>query len=308
MDAVLKAANSALMEGNRDEVLRLLNGCEPSAAVLWLQAHSVEDEKQCRSLLQRVFNTDDPVYSPLAREIIERERYYEEQLSQPPDYQFWKQPTWKARFQRLKEQKVWLLGLSVVTVFTILLVVGLAYRANQASIIQATQAAQVTGTVIAAEAVPTLAPLSTPSVTPLPINQRIKINYHAGDFSLIRIEYPTHRPVTMVNGSGQNELATPAVGAIFAAVEFEFTCRLAICDAPPQARVDLRLADGNVVSYQNSSPPVLVEAPEVARIAENQMTSGWLVFEVPAKAVPDALLIVTGDQSDAPEYVLKWPN
>ena len=69
----LEKARWALLEGDRDHVLRLLTTQPPLPEVLWLRAHAVADPTERLALLQRVATSGHGVYAPLAGEIVERE-------------------------------------------------------------------------------------------------------------------------------------------------------------------------------------------------------------------------------------------
>ncbi|MCX7976565.1 MAG: hypothetical protein N2646_05785, partial [Bellilinea sp.] len=236
------------------------------------------------------------IYSHLAQQIVQRERAYEQQLDQPPDYQFWKKAGWKAKWSGFWQQRAWSLGILAVVFISALVLVAVAFQ-NNSQRSSATPAAVVQQT-----------PRPTPSVTALPVNKRPRISYTAGEFSIIRIENPTHRMVLSNANSDPNTAAVPAVGAVYLAVQYEFLCRAALCENPPEAEIALKLEDGSVVSYTSSYRPVLAEFPGVARIAKNQTVTGWLVFEIPNQAAPAALLFPNDAGYDAPPLELPWPR
>jgi hypothetical protein len=296
MDESIRMAHMALMDGDRDAVLRLIEREPGTLDILWLRAQSVLDATLRLTLLEQLAEADDPLYSPLARQIVRREREFALQLAEPPDYQFWKKAGWKDKWLGFWHQKAWSLGILTVLLRSALLVVS--------QIVQINAQQNSTSPAVAAQ----LTPRPTPSVTALPINNRPHISYAAGDFSIIRIENPTRRSVLSGNAADPNSLAEPAVGAVYLAIQYEFLCRAVICENPPEAQIGLLLQDGNVVSYTSSYRPVLAEFPGSARIAKNQTISGWLVFEIPKQAAPAALLFPNEVSYDAPPLELPWPR
>lgn len=295
MEESIYKAHIAMMDGDREKVLDLIKQESPSPEVLWLRAQSVIDPLLRLTLLNEVVNSDDPVYTPLARQILSRENEYKNQLDQPPDYQFWKKPGMKGKLSSFRRQKAWSLGLLAITLISGLILFSL-YLQNKGSLsIPSTTVSQQT-------------PRPTPSITPLPVNNRPRISYLQGDFSIIRVENPTYRKVLFDNYSEGDESAVPALGAVFIAVQYEFLCRIAICEKPPEVPISLKLADGKVVTYMSSSQPVLADYPGTNRIAMNQVVSGWLVFEIPNRADPVALLFPDETSYDAPPLELPMPH
>ncbi len=303
-DPVLEA-NQALLEGDREKVLRCLRETSNSPEVMWLRAHAVETDQERIALLEQVVLTGHPAYAPLAQAILERERQFEAELQQPPDYQFWKQPTWRERLARLRQQRMWIIGIVLSLLMTAALFASMAERDRQeaqAAALSLTQAAQAA----ALQPSPQITPVFTPTVTALPEALRPQVSYPAGQLWFVRWELPTGRPVSM--GGYDQALATPAVGAKFLAVQYKFICRQALCEAPPEAEVSLRLADGQEIRYRSLDHPVLAGEPAARRVAQDQEVYGWLVFEVPDRSVPIALLLRTGENEDDPVLELPWPN
>jgi len=294
MEDTIQLAHLALMEGDRDEVLRLIENEPVTPESLWLRAQSVLDEKQRLSLVSQLAAENDSLFAPLAAQIYQREKAFEERLSATPDYQFWKQPGWNEKISSLKKQKAWIWA--IISVFTILALILLTLLINPdgtSSNLSSSIASPV--------------PMYTPSVTALPVNLRERIQYPAGDFSIVRIELPTTRPVSYSNSSNL-DVAVPAIGAHLLAIQYEFLCRAAICNQPPEAQISLKLTNGSVISYVSYNQPVLTEYSSSARVAQNQTASGWLVFEIPIEAHPAALLFDLGSSSDEPLLELTWPR
>lgn len=286
MRANVKKSNEAMLEGDRDAVLgHLSHESSPDLEVLWLRAHAQEKDEDRLELLRELRDSDSSIYQRLASEILEREEDFERQLNEPPDYQFWKQPTWEARMQKLRQYRVWLFGallLLGMIGFAVALTISQQNQAQQASIIiQATHAAVAY------------------------TNQRVA-EYPAGSLEIIRVEAPTLRPVTFGETvDNQFVVATPAAGARFVAAQVRFTCKLSLCNEPPEALVILQLVNGQKVSYESSPQPFFTDSPDLPRISTGRIAEFWLVFEVPNTSAPDALLIYFSEQ-EQPQLV-DWP-
>lgn len=289
MEDYLVKANQALMEGDRDGALKFIEGCPPSVDVLWIRAQCVTNERERISLLEEIFNSEHPDYACLAGGILERERDFSTQLSQPPEYQFWKKPTWMERLQQLKKQRGWIIGIIGMLLMSVLVVGGLSISGKQAQLLSL----QATQTMQAVLALPTATLRLTPSVTPIP--EMGPVIYPGGQFSIIRFERGTNRMVISAGSYGQQQAAVPAAGAEFWAFEYKFICRKAVCDNPPEVeKVTLQLAGGG---ERDSTQFVLADFPAAARVAEGIQTTGWLVFEVPQNASPEKFrLVVDRDQ------------
>lgn len=283
----LVKANQALLSGDRDGVLRFLRNEPETPEVIWLRAHSVLADDERQSLLLQLVEGDS-IYSKLAREYMDREREFEEKLSEPPDYQFWKQPTWAKRIEKMRAYRLW--GIGGVVLIVMIIIGAFINQSLQTQyqeeykIVQATQtAAAIYGQTIA--------------------------NYTAGQLSVIKVEDPTTRGVT--RGDTQDDQfvpSNPAVGSRFVAVQLNFSCNIALCESPPEAIVNLLLANGNVVSYASSSRPFLIEQPinSLPRISQGRSAQIWFVFEVSNVTSPLALQIISEGQ-EAPTYIA-WPS
>jgi len=286
MKNILEKANQALLEGDRDGVLHLLRDEPETPEVIWLRANSVLSNEERLNLLNQL-TEGESIYSRLAREYLEREKKLEQQLQEPPDYQFWKQPTWAKRLEKMRAYRIW--GFGAVMLIIMIVFGSLLNRSVQDQyqqeylIVQATQtAAAVYGQTIA--------------------------KYASGTLSALKTEDPTTQRVTF--GQTQDDqfiLATPAAGARFVAVQLNFFCDIALCASPPEATINLLLANGQIVSYNSSSKPFLIEQPidSLPRISQGQFAPIWFVFEVPKTSSPLALQIISEEQ-EVPQYI-SWP-
>jgi hypothetical protein len=285
----IKKANEVLLEGDRDAVLRHLQGDSSyDHEVIWLRAHAAANDEERLSLLRSLSQRSPSTYQELAYQIIEREDRFEAQLNEPPDYKFWKLPTWQERKQRLKQYGVWVAGglfLLVMIVFAIATTINQERQKQQVASEQ-TEMAQMTQTAVA---------YTTQKVA----------NYPEGSLIIRSLDFPTNRPVTFGEQDNNQYLpATPAIGSRFGAVQVRFTCNQAICSSPPEAQISLLLTNGQEVRY-SSRMPFLTDQQPIERISNRESVDIWLVFEVPIGASPDALLVYASGQ-EAPLYV-DWP-
>ena len=305
MDELIRRANLALLEGNRDEVLRLLKDQPSTPEVLWLRAHAFVDDAERLQLLQNVAHSGQRPYASLAQAILGREDDFETRLAEPAPYQFWKREGFQNRMAKVREDPVKYILPGVFILLAIIALVvwgitaGIKQKSEQALVLSQTQ------TAIALSLITPVSPTPTPSLPPLPQSDRQQAAYEAGLLTLYRIEYPTTRPVTYSSYSLDN-LAVPAAGSQFVAVEFQFTCRLEVCTTPPEAEVALELKDGQVIAYQSGSRPMLVEQPVMPQTSSGKLVTGWFVFEVPANSAPQAIIIYTRDENN-PELEIPWP-
>jgi len=116
----VKKANEAMLEGDRDAVLRhLQDDSSYDHEVTWLRAHAAVSDEERLSLLRSLSQRSSSVYQELAYKIVEREERFEAQLNEPPDYQFWKLSTWQERKQRLKQYGAWVAGALVLVVMIV---------------------------------------------------------------------------------------------------------------------------------------------------------------------------------------------
>jgi hypothetical protein len=283
----LREAHQALLEGDREAVLRMLEGRDDSPEALWLLAHASRTEAERKKWLQLVAATRHSTFSPLAKAILEREGDFEEQLSKPPDYQFWKQSTWEMRYKQIKGQWVWLI-ITAVFIFLIFMLINqfVNPRANIATEAVVRGQTQTVEAAIHTHSEPT--PKDT--IADLPLEYQQISSYSSGSLTLRRIETPVERPVVF-NSGYDRQRATPAVGAYFAAFELEFICKLPICSNPPEADILLLLRGGERIEYSDYDRPRLEEDIPMARISSGQSTQSWFIFEIPTHKIPEALIV-----------------
>lgn len=283
----LTKANQALLEGDRDEVLHLLRSESETTEVLWLRAHAAATDEERHELLSRLPEVGDGAYSKLAAAILDREKRFSDELLEPADYQFWKQPTWAKRFEKMRAFRVWFFGAALLLVMV--LIGSFLNKSNEAKYQQEVLAVQATQTASAEFS-------------------QSAAQYSSGKMTIVRVEDPTIRGVTF--GETQNDqfiLSTPATGARFVAVQVSFSCDVALCPTPPEAAVNLVLANNQILSYESSARPFLIEQPfnSLPRISLGNFTQIWFVFEVPNSATPKALQIISKEE-EVPQYIA-WP-
>ena len=202
MKEILEKANQALLEGDRDGVLRLLQNERDTADVIWLRANSVLSDGERMSLLSQLTNGNSP-YANLARDFLSREQKFEWQLSEPPDYQFWKQRTWAKRLEKMLAYKMWVVG-GIVLIFLGIfgLIVNGRYEQGYQQQVIAVQSTQTAQAFIAGN--------------PIAV-------YPEGSISIISVEDPTTRPVSYGQMQDDKYIAgEPPKGARFVAVQINF--------------------------------------------------------------------------------------
>lgn len=287
MKEKLTKANQALLEGDRDEVLRLLRSVSETTEALWLRAHAATTDEERHELLSRLVDVGDRPYSKLAAEILDREKRFSDQLLEPADYQFWKQPTWAKRFEKMRVFQIWFFGAALLLVM--FLIGSFLNKSNETRYQQEFLAVQATQTASAGFSQPVA-------------------KYSSGKMTIVKVEDPTPRGVTF--GDTQNDQFVsnaPAAGARFVAVQVNFSCEVALCPTPPEATVNLVLTNDQILSYESSARPFLIEQPinSLSRISLGKFIQIWFVFEVPNSATPRMLQVVSKEQ-EAPQYIA-WP-
>lgn len=307
MNHRLQKAYQLLSEGDREAILQLLNQFHSSDdEVVWLRANAVKDDEERIQLLSQLAHSQSP-YADNAADSVLREHQYKTEIEKPPEYQFWKQPTFKGKMERLKNKNLWFIWVGLVLViitaivsFMLLIDDGGQEIPDPALLLlaQQTQFAAVTPS-----------PQLTPSITPLPPGNRPRGTFEPGQLSIIRVENPTNRPVVFGTLSSFETaiLAEPARGSHFMAIELEFVCNLAICNAPPEAEIRLQLNNGNQIAYFGANKPILVEYPTISRIAQKEVVTFWAVFEVPNTAAAQSIVLFTGYGTDVPALELSLP-
>jgi hypothetical protein len=288
----LKKANQSLLEGDRDGVLELLRNEPETPDAVWLRAHSVLSDDERIQLLSQLANGDSP-YSSLARQFLEREKKFEKELSEPPDYQFWKQPTWGKKIEKMKSYRLWVVGGVLLLVLGIVgSVANSKYDAKFDTQVATAQAEQTARAALAGKSF---------------------AQYAEGIVSIIDIEDPVdtiNRPVTFGEQLDENfKPAEPAKGARFVAVLISFQCTMAICSSPPEAELGLRLADGTSTPLVNySSHPFFIDEPpssEKDRLSNGRSTKIWFVFEVPRITSPQSLIVLSPNVEKP--LIVVWP-
>ncbi|HEX2994013.1 MAG TPA: hypothetical protein VHP14_04285, partial [Anaerolineales bacterium] len=169
MKSTIKEAHQAMLEGNRDEVLRLLQGAPSRDEVVWLRAQALVSEDERNEILDDLIEKQDGRISTLASKILEREKDYAQKLNEPPDYQFWKQPTWKGRLNKMRSYGIWLFGGFLLFILTVL---GISLNVK-----------------VQTEQADTIATIKTTQTAAAFYNQTIA-TYPAGTLQIIQIEYP----------------------------------------------------------------------------------------------------------------------
>ncbi len=264
MHPTLIRANIALFTGDYAEVRRLLQdyraegggAAEYASMALWLDAHAQSDqEERLRRLESLVVSVpvEDP-YAALAQTVLELER---EELPPPRPI-----------------VRRWQVVAAVIILFGVLiaLYLGSLRSANETVAEVPTEAAPApTATLLPDRSRPLTADLYT-------------VRYEGGILQVTAVEDDSQR---ILDSAGR--VLTPVPGARFVAVELAFECRLAICQAPPEAELALGLGDQSEIAprtdvrVQNES--------ELSAVALGVTTRGWLVFEAPAIVPIDGLLV-----------------
>lgn len=290
MKSNLEKANQALLDGDRDGVLRLLRNEAETPEVIWLRANSILSNEEHLKLLETVARGDSR-YAPLAQETLNREAKFQFELDEPPDYKFWAQPNYKKRMEKMREYRLWIFGgilLVVAGIFGVL--ININYESDyqkQAAEVRATQTAQAffAGKQFAQYAEGTLSILDV-------------IN----DIDVL------DRPVTSGDTvDDQFKPAVPADGAHFVAVLINFQCAMPVCDQPPQASLALLLSDDKSTQLSDySSRLFFIDEPpsESDRIASGRSVKLWFVFETPRTTSPKALLVFAPGEQEP--QIVSW--
>ena len=99
MDQDKRKGFQYLAEGNRDKVLEKVSDLNEDEEVLWLKANSVESHEERLKLLSHIAQSNSK-YGVIASRILMFEKQIEEELSEPPKYQFWKKSSLKDKNKR----------------------------------------------------------------------------------------------------------------------------------------------------------------------------------------------------------------
>lgn len=266
-NAKLIRANIALFTGDYAEARRWLADCqaegiaaEHASQAMWLDAHTQPDPTERLRRLEGMAAQLDPSdpYAALARAALDAER---------------------AAGSPAAPNRGWVRALVVLLVLGIgAAVVALVINGNAP-----------------ADVIPTAQPTIFPTPTLPPDRSRpltgegYTARYAEGLLTAVAIEDDSARVVRAVTG----ETIVPLDGARFYALEVAFECRAAICSAPPQAEVAVRLTDGSRIAPRRDL--ALVGQTVLEPVALGRITRGWLVFEVPVIGAVEALEITTRD-------------
>lgn len=267
-------ANRALFEGNRGEIAKTLEGLPPSGRKLWLLAAAADDENERAKLLQKVVMAGEQPYADMARGILEREEQFAKEMKRVPKWQAW--------IQR-HHRTIIFLSTVVCAVALGLLILGPRLFPPPAP-----QVAEGPGAEGTPGAQPTPTPRPTATVTPFPPELRSQVEYlPIGSLQVLNVEFPTERAVS--GGSGPAE---PPRGAVFIAIQYEFTCgsARAFCENPPEAALKLQLADTRIAPIPDSGY-TLSGSPPIGSVASGISGTAWVVFPVPENQSPTQLIL-----------------
>lgn len=266
--AIVKA-NVALFRGERGEARRYLRdfvdegGDEGSPVALWIDAQA-QDRREDRLerlqlLVMRVGENEH--YGRLAARMLEEET--QANLNHAP--QNGAGMGWR----------MWA-GIGAALAFVVVII--LAINGGQG----ADATAEVTQQVMT---------VATPPITAIP-NRSValapegySVQYEAGRLTITQVEDQSAR---VVDFNGTSILPIP--GARFYALEVRFECRAGICNDPPEGMMSLRVDNQLVINRREGA--AIINGERLAAIARGRDTRGWIVFEIPADAAVDGLLIL----------------
>ena len=275
-------ANQALFDGNRGEIAEILVDSPRDARVLWLLASAADGEEERMALLARVHATQEQPYADMAREILERERYFAQEIARVPQ--------WQAFLRRRGHA---LIRLAIAVPFVVLMVwIGslFIFPATPEPVLPTSEPQNVPSSAIDTAADPTITPmptlLPTPDFTPLPFSQ--SANYMPlGALRLLNVVFPAQWVA-----DANNRIPELPPGSVYLALRYEFTCGTAqaFCEQPPQAQLALELTDPALETIPDSGIELWGE-PSDSRIASGAAVEKWVVFAVPQNQSPRRLLI-----------------
>jgi hypothetical protein len=281
MDDNFIRANRALFEGDRGKIAEFLQDVPLSGRKLWLLAAASDDEAERTSLLQGVVAEGEAPYADMARDILEREHYFAQEIAKPP--------RWQERIMR-NRQRIIQVALAVVAIIVIVLVGrNFIFPSDSGS------AGTVGNTTPIAGSTDTPTPTSTATVTAIPANPINGVSYMPlGSLRIINAEFPTSRAI----GAGST-LVTPPPGSAFIAIQYEFTCGTvaAFCSNPPQGQLGLQLADTSLGIIPDSGLTLAGES-RPGQISSGGTIQSWIVFPVPTNQAPRKLAIGISTQND----------
>lgn len=289
---VFTRANQALFDGDRGAVKELLRDQPHSGRALWLLACAADSDEERMSLLARVHATREQPYAGMASDILEREKFFAQEIARVP--------SWQSFMRRRGSIIVRCLIAVVFVAITLWIGSSFIYPPSPEPILPTLEPQNVFSSETdpanslladATVVVPTLIP--TPNVTPIPFSQ--SANYMPlGALRILNVEYPAQWSIT----DGRDVVEAPP-GTDYVALQYEFTCGTAraFCDNLPQAFLALELTDpalGLITASALQPEGVVAET----RIASGSTVSLWAVFEVPQTQAPRRLIIAVDTNQD----------
>jgi hypothetical protein len=287
-------ANIALAKGERFETQRLLRdyldereeqreGVEDAALVLWLdaQAQNQREERIERLKMLVAETTADNVYHQLAAGYLADEAEYQTKLggSSESDDDDNASGRWRRR-------RIWLIAAGAVLGLFIIAALILT-NASSPQIVVVDSAL----TPIADALTPTRLPDRSIAL----VVDSYTIHYSGGIMQIEAFEDSSERVVNANTGV----LIEPVPGARFYALKVLFECRIAVCDAPPQAELALDL-DGEFRVEARPDTGLDGQSP-MQPVALGRNTTGWIVFEIPVTGDVTALEITPTEQEEDAE-------
>lgn len=304
MDAKLIKANIALFNGSRSEVRRLLSEFtvehprpseEETPLLMWLDAQAADDRttrmEKLKVLVEKLPKNDR--YARIAADTLEQEDQYaskgvetDEPLEMPEE------GVEAAPARKLPKPlgvDLWKAGaFAAIGLMIGIVVVSLLGGGGNNTVV----VTQVAGTNFGQPPtnlnnqqgpIPTLAPDRSIALRP----EDFEAIYESGILQVSAVEDNSGR---IVNEDGELVLATQ--GARLVAVRVVFECRNgSICSDPPEA--DLFITTDtltNIPPLRNVGPAGETRLSD--RIADNNQSAGWIVFEVPNTSIPAALTVI----------------
>lgn len=135
---------------------------------------------------------------------------------------------------------------------------------------------------------------------PIPVGDPVK--YKWGTARILSFHRPTAFQVVeadLFTGVTESRPARPATGAEFVSIELEFTCAATetTCEGPPEAVLELVLADGRMA--EEKVVPMTEAWMGAEAVAGDSTINGWITFEVPKGTAVQALKITPFKDDDA---------
>ena len=143
-----------------------------------------------------------------------------------------------------------------------------------------------------------------------PIPAGDPVEYKWGTARILSFHRPTAFQVVeadLFTGITESRPARPATGTEFVSIELEFTCAATetTCEGPPQAVLELVLADGRTV--EEKVVPMTEAWMGAEQVAGGSTVSGWITFEVPEGAEVQVLKITPFEKNSAIHAALPEP-